>query len=126
MTFHQQTINNFIHLLITRPSLFSTQHRTELEQIIASLPDDIKQLPPDTIEQLSNDIVEWCESHSAIDKALSDLEDALKGDQLKASKTPGIKEGKVPLPDYKANKQNLLNAIRQSSPSSSQSSQTGS
>ncbi len=99
---HEQTIYNFIELLNNQSSLFSDRDRADLNQLIASQPDDIKQL--------SNTILAWCEANPEIDRPLAELKDNLS-DEIKA---PGTNLGKKPPLDGKLAKEMVLNAIQQS------------
>ncbi|MEQ8753607.1 MAG: Rpn family recombination-promoting nuclease/putative transposase [Coleofasciculus sp. G1-WW12-02] len=114
LSFPERNIDAFIELLTEQYSLFSSGYLAELEQLLAPLPDDI--------EELSAAISSWCEQHPEIDEV-----------QLKllpdnsSEKAPGSKEGNVKPPNYKLNKQAILNAIQQSSSSKdSQSSNSAS
>ncbi len=102
MSEYEVTVNNFIHLLLTQPSLFSEEDRNELYQLINPLPDDIKLI--------SNSISDWCLEHPKVDDALGEL-DGNVGDRA-----PGSKKPNPNIPAYQPNKKTLINAIVQSSP----------
>ncbi|MEH1805975.1 hypothetical protein [Nostoc sp.] len=104
MSLHKTTINNFMHLLITQPLLFSEKDKLELHQLIDIQSDDIKSL--------SNAISNWCSNHHQIDDILADLEE-----QHPKSKAPGLDKANSNIPEYQTDKRTLLNNIQQSSPS---------
>ena len=108
---HEQTIYNFTELLNNQYSLFSDEDRAYLDKLIASQPDDI--------EQLSNAILEWCEANPEIDHALAELELEFKENPSGELRLPGVNMGKKPPLDKKHPKKILLNAIQESSASSS-------
>jgi hypothetical protein len=102
MSEYEVTVNNFIHLLLTQPSLFSEEDRNELYQLINPLPDDIKLI--------SNSISDWCLEHPKVDNALAELD----GDV--GNRAPGSKKVNPNIPKPQHNPGTLLNAIVQSSP----------
>ena len=119
MSFDEGNVAAFIELLTNKRTLFTSEELAELDQLIATLPDDI--------EQLSEAIATWCK----VDKRAEILTVLRQVRQTFPStvgeKAPGSKEGKVKTPNYELNKQTLLNAIQQSSASKdSQSSNSGS
>ncbi|NEO70595.1 hypothetical protein [Moorena sp. SIO3H5] len=103
-----QEIGNFIKLINKQPELFSEQDRNELEAIITPLSNH-------DVEGILNKIENWCKSNPVIDDALN----VVVGSKPIAEKGIG---GKFPTPEAKADyeknnvKEELLNAIRQSSP----------
>lgn len=104
MSVYETTVNNFIHLWKTQPSLFSEQDRLEVSQLINSQSDEI--------EALSNAIADWCLNNPQLDDALAKLEQEEPG-----TKAPGTTEANTNIPQYKPDKKTLLNAIQQSSSS---------
>lgn len=105
MSVHEKTVNNFIHLLKTQPSLFSTNYRSELTQLIDSQPDDIKA----DSDAISN----WCEAHPEVDDALAKLDETGK------TKGPGSTKPNTNIPKYQLDKKTLINTIQQSSSAAS-------
>ncbi|NEP35323.1 MULTISPECIES: hypothetical protein [unclassified Moorena] len=98
-------LSAFKQLLDTKTELFKDSERTDLEELITSLPSDT--------EQLANGISRWCASHSDINNALI---------ALLASKTIDKKGigGTFPTDETKAEeeknlKETLINALRKSS-----------
>ena len=94
----------FQQLLNTQPELLKDSERRELEALIISLPNDTKQL--------ADAIAPWCASHSEINNALMQI--------LVGEKVRGI-AGTYPSPETKSEdeknlREELLNALRQSSP----------
>lgn len=96
---HYNTVNNFIHLVRTKPSLFSEEDREELKKLIDEQPDDI--------EIQSNIICEWLELHPKIDNALGELEKTEIGQR----RGPGDVEEDGGIPDYQPNKSVINNAL---------------
>lgn len=114
MSFSEQNVAAFIELLTHQRSLFSPDNLAELEQLVASLPDDIKEI--------SKALSSWYKKHPEIREAQLKLLPSNSGE-----KAPGSKEDNVKTPNYELNKQTLQNAIQQSSsPSDSQSTNSGS
>jgi hypothetical protein len=70
MSDYKTTVNIFVHLLKTQPSLFSGDERTALIELIDSQTDDI--------ESLSNAISDWLLKHREVDDALAELEEIEK------------------------------------------------
>ncbi|OLT60502.1 hypothetical protein [Moorena bouillonii] len=105
MALENQFLSALKQLLETEPELFKDSERTKLEGLITSLPSDTKQLV--------DGIARWCASHSDIDNSLKSL--------IK-DKPPFRGAGSAfPTPEAKAeyeknSKEELLNAIRKSSP----------
>lgn len=102
MSDYEVTVNNFIHLLKTQPSLFSKEEKTELVELVNYQSDEIKSL--------FSAIADWCVEHPQVDDALAEL-------QLKeiAVRAPGSPKMNSSIPNYKSDKRTLLNAIQQSS-----------
>lgn len=96
------TVNIFVHLLITQSSLFSQEDRDELVKLIDKQPDEI--------QSLSNAISDWCEEHPEVEKALAEFEEI-------GEKAPGAKRANTNIPEYELDKKNIINAIQQSSSS---------
>jgi len=107
MKINNKFLSAFKKLLDTQPELFKDSERTELEVLITSLPNDT--------EQLADGIARWCVCNSEINNTLM----RLLGSKPIADKGIG---GKFPTAEAKADyekndvKEELLNAIRQSSP----------
>ncbi|WP_414619975.1 hypothetical protein [Calothrix sp. CCY 0018] len=99
MSDYEVTVNNFIHLLKTKPSLFSKEENTKLAQLLNSQSDDI--------QSLSNTISDWCEKHPQVDDALAELEDITQ-------RAPGTTKVNSNIPKYELDKKTLINAIQQS------------
>jgi hypothetical protein len=102
MSDYKTTVNIFVHLLKTQPSLFSGDERTALIELIDSQTDDI--------ESLSNAISDWLLEHHEVDDALAELEEIEK-------RAPGKEKANKNIPQYELDKKNLLNEIQQSSSS---------
>jgi hypothetical protein len=102
MSDYKTTVNIFVHLLKTQPSLFSGDERTALIELIDSQTDDI--------ESLSNAISDWLLKHREVDDALAELEEIEK-------RAPGKEKANKNIPQYELDKKNLLNEIQQSSSS---------
>jgi len=101
MLLEDKTIQKFLTLVKTQSSLFA-DCQGELEQLSKSLPEDK--------EGISDAIASWCESHPAIQNAMS-------GNTLSDySKTFGIDGHAPPPPDPKAYRDILENAIRRIPP----------
>jgi predicted transposase/invertase (TIGR01784 family) len=119
MSSDERNVAAFIELLTNRRTLFTPEELTELDQLIATLPDDI--------EQLSEAITAWCkqDERAEILKIWRQIRETFPISI--GEKAPGSKEGKVKPPNHELNKQAILNAIQQSSDSKdSQSSNSGS
>ncbi|MDZ7969418.1 MAG: hypothetical protein RM368_31485 [Nostoc sp. DedSLP03] len=102
MSDHETTVNIFVHLLNTQPSLFSAEDRITLIKLINNQPDDIISL--------SNAISDWLSEHPEVDKALAKLEKIVV-------RGPGDKQANTNIPKYELDKKNILNEIQQSSSS---------
>ena len=112
MEAENQFLTAFQQLLNTQPELLKDSERRELEALIASLPNDT--------EQLADAIAPWCASHSEINNALMQI--------LAGEKVRGI-AGTYPSPETKSEdeknlREELLNALRQSSPPDNPKSKT--
>ncbi|NEO73748.1 hypothetical protein [Moorena sp. SIO3H5] len=106
MELENQFLSALKQLLDTEPELFKDSERTELEALIASFPNDTKQL--------ADAINLWCASHSDINNALM----ALIASKPIREMGPG---GTFPTPETKAEdeknlRETLINQIRKSSP----------
>ena len=101
MSDYEVTVNNFIHLLKTQPSLFSKEENTELVELLNSQSDDI--------QSLSNAISDWLEEHPKVDDALAELEENI------TERAPGSAKANSNIPKYELDQKTLLNAIQQSS-----------
>ena len=106
---YEENIATFINLLDNQPSLFSPANLDELEQLIASLPDDI--------EKISEAISLWYEQQpKIIDAQLQLLNESNSPNSLITKvKAPGKDKGNVPESDPNINKETLENAIKRSS-----------
>ncbi|AFZ25073.1 hypothetical protein Cylst_2880 [Cylindrospermum stagnale PCC 7417] len=102
MLLHKSTVNNFIHLLKTQPTLFSPKDRLELSKLIEPQPDEIVTL--------SNTISDWLKQHREVNNALGEIEQEEKTDR-----PPGNGVFNPNIPDYQPDKKTLNNAIQQSS-----------
>jgi hypothetical protein len=103
MSDYEMTVNIFVHLLTTQSSLFSQEDRAELIQLIDEQSDEI--------QSLSNAISGWLSEHSEVDNALAEFESKV------VEKSPGEKQANQDIPRYKLDKEHIINAIQQSSPS---------
>ncbi|MEH2457853.1 hypothetical protein [Nostoc sp.] len=103
MSDYETTVNIFIHLLKTQPSLFSEEDRITLMELINSQTDDIKSL--------SNVISDWLSEHPKVDGALAEFEEI-------GVKAPGNERANKNIPKYEYDKKNILNEIQESSSSS--------
>ncbi len=97
------TVNIFVHLLNTQPSLFSGEDRITLMELINNQTDDIKSL--------SNAISEWCSEHPEVDKFLAKFEEKI------GERGPGKTRANTNIPKYELDKKHIINAIQQSSSS---------
>ncbi|WP_414585231.1 hypothetical protein [Scytonema sp. PCC 10023] len=102
MSDYESSVNIFIHVLTTQPSLFSKEDRDELIQLIETQPDEI--------ESLSNTISDWCSEHPEVDEALAEIEELTE-------RAPGEKRANTNIPKYELDKKHILNSIQQSSSS---------
>jgi hypothetical protein len=101
MSDYETTVNIFIHLLKTQPSLFSEEDRITITELINQHND---------IKSLSNAISDWLLEHPEVDTALGEFEEI-------GTKAPGDKQANTNIPKYELDKKNILNAIQQSSSS---------
>lgn len=101
MSDYEITVNIFVHLLNTRPSLFSGKDRITLMELIENQTNDI--------QSLSNAISDWCLEHPEVDEALAEFEEI-------GEKAPGEKKANTNIPKYELDQKNIINAIQQSSP----------
>jgi hypothetical protein len=102
MSGYETTVNIFIHLLKTQPSLFSEEDKITLIELINNQHDDIKSL--------SNAISDWLLEHPEVDDALAEFEDI-------GTKAPGKERANKNIPQYELDKKTILNEIQQSSSS---------
>ncbi|ODG99711.1 hypothetical protein A4S05_36945 [Nostoc sp. KVJ20] len=102
MSDHETTVNIFVHLLNTQPSLFSEEDRITLMELIQNQADDI--------QFLSNAISDWLSEHDEVDEVLAKFEEI-------GTKAPGDKQANTNIPKYELDKKNILNEIQQSSSS---------
>ncbi len=94
----------FQQLLNTQPELLKDSERKELEGLITSLPNEANQL--------ADAIAPWCASHSEINNALMELLASVSKRGIAGIfSTPETKTE-----DEKNLREELLNALRQSSP----------
>ena len=106
MSDYETTVNIFVHLLNTQPSVFSGEDRIALVELINNQTDDIKSL--------SNAISDWCSKHPEVDEALAEFEKI-------GVRAPGDKQANTNIPKYELDKKNILNEIQQSSSSAKNS-----
>ncbi|MBW4676201.1 MAG: hypothetical protein KME52_19940 [Desmonostoc geniculatum HA4340-LM1] len=99
MSDHETTVNIFVHLLNTQPSLFSGEDRITLMELIQNQADDI--------QSLSNAISDWLSEHLEVEEALVEFEEI-------GTKAPGDKQANTNIPKYEIDKKNILNEIQQS------------
>lgn len=118
LSFNEQNVVAFIELLTKQKKIFTPEQLEELNQLFATLPDDIEKLSSDDIEELSNAIATWCkqDKRGEILKVLRQVRKTFSSDA--GERIPGTKQLKVPQPKYQLNKKTLLDAIVQSSDSS--------
>jgi hypothetical protein len=62
---YEETILDFIYITQTHPELFTTEDRIDLAKLVATLPEDI--------EEISNEIALWCDTHPHILDAIFEL-----------------------------------------------------
>jgi hypothetical protein len=62
---YEETILDFIYIAQNRPELFTAEDRTDLAKLVATLPEDV--------EEISNAIALWCDTHPHILDAIFDL-----------------------------------------------------
>ncbi|NES17944.1 MAG: hypothetical protein F6K41_03235 [Symploca sp. SIO3E6] len=62
---YEETILDFVYIAEKQPELFTAKDRADLAQLVATLPEDV--------EEISNQIALWCESHPHILDAIFDL-----------------------------------------------------
>ncbi|MFK5968745.1 MAG: hypothetical protein QM487_01290 [Candidatus Marithrix sp.] len=122
MSIYTETIIAFNQLLKDKLGLFSTQDWINLNKLLTPLADDT--------ENMSNALSTWCESHSEIDDALSNVQEHLFPNEAKVKGIAGTPPPKITPEDEKKLREQLLNTIRHNSsdpkskPNSTQSSQT--
>lgn len=105
-SFHEQNIEAFIDLLKSQRSLFSAQDRTNLEQLIATLPDDE--------EKISEALASWYEKRPKIlDEQLEILNDMLTN-ELNSSRIVSRALSRSNQGDDEDYRDRLLNAIKAS------------
>ncbi|MEM6751369.1 MAG: hypothetical protein AAF630_00035 [Cyanobacteria bacterium P01_C01_bin.38] len=98
MSDYEITVNLFIHLLKTQPSLFSEEDRITLMELIQKQANDI--------ESLSDAISGWCFEHPEVDEALAKFEEV-------GEKAPGGKLLSTDIPKYKLDKEYIINFVKQ-------------
>ena len=114
---NQKNINGFIHLIKNQKPLFLIDNRYE----------DLNQAKDnfrETEDDLSDDIIEWCEKYTDIQQALRQTRKELypaatkstEGDRL--SGTTKLK-APTPPPPRKVSRETLLTAIQESFPNQS-------
>ncbi|MEH2227863.1 hypothetical protein [Nostoc sp.] len=96
------TVNIFVHLLRTNPSLFSQEDRDELVKLIDKQPDEN--------QSLLNAISDWLSEHPEIEEALAEFEEI-------GEKAPGDEQTNTSIPKDKFDKNSLTNEIQPSSSS---------
>ena len=108
MSFDEQNIAAFIHLLKTQRSLFSVQDWTDLDKLVPALPVDV--------EKLSVVIAAWYERHPKILDAQLEILNNLSGTTQITPKGTG--ESSHP-DDASETYRELIQAIKQNTPRAS-------
>jgi adenine-specific DNA methylase len=100
MSFDQQNLEAFIELLSNKRSLFSSQDRSDLAQLISPIPDDI--------EKLSEAIASWYQKHPKIlDAQLDMINNLYNSNVIYYRVTENINQ-----PEIEINKEKLKKAIQ--------------
>ncbi|TAG60656.1 MAG: hypothetical protein EAZ28_06310 [Oscillatoriales cyanobacterium] len=98
---YEETILDFIYITQTHPELFTTEDRIDLAKLVATLPEDI--------EEISNEIALWCDTHPHILDAIF----ALPVEELDSLRAAGGRN--TPLTGKEA-KDALENTVRENIP----------
>lgn len=96
MNFDTQNIEAFIQLLKTQFLLLSETNRLALLDLNSKLSD-----LSDDVEEISEAILEWCETRTAIDEALSNIRVTLSDNPLERSKSDSSKQTTASPKTYK-------------------------
>lgn len=111
----KKIVNAFIHLLITKSSLFSQKDRDELNKLIDETPDDIKAL--------AETIRKWLRENNNLDNSIEVMDKKTSFPLIKelfflivgsGGGAISLGDRKRSIPDYKPNKRVIKNAIQQS------------
>lgn len=103
MSLDEQNIQAFVKLIQSQPSLFSSDDRTELLELVSTLPNEVKPI--------SNALVRWCKSRDAIRNEWL----LLTGQISELAIAKAASEDVEPI-NLKDHKETLMNAIRVSDP----------
>jgi hypothetical protein len=106
MSFHEQNIAAFIQLLKTQRALFSAQDRSNLDQLVPTLPDDE--------EKISEVIASWYEQRPKILDAQLDLLNTLLTEELNARRSIARAIARDEAEAEKDYRQELIDAIKTS------------
>jgi hypothetical protein len=98
---YEETILDFIYIAQNQPELFTAEDRTDFAQLVATLPDDV--------EEISNAIALWCDTHPHILNAIF----ALPIEELDSLRAAGGRN--TPLTGKEA-KDAIENTVRESIP----------
>ncbi|MEG4008242.1 hypothetical protein QUA41_28170 [Microcoleus sp. Pol11C1] len=98
---YEETILDFIYIAQNQPELFTAEDRTDFAQLVATLPDDV--------EEISNAIALWCDTHPHILDAIF----ALPIEELDSLRAAGGRN--TPLTGKEA-KDAIENTVRESIP----------
>jgi hypothetical protein len=98
---YEETILDFIYIAQNQPELFTAEDRTDFAQLVATLPDDV--------EEISNAIALWCDTHPHILDAFF----ALPIEELDSLRAAGGRN--TPLTGKEA-KDAIENTVRESIP----------
>lgn len=102
MSLYQTNILDFIYILETKPELFSAEDRADLENLVATVPDDV--------QKLSNEILAWYKKRQPIDDAIKKLTPEEAPWRAPKGRKPKIKASEF--------KKTIQNSVRQSKPPS--------
>ncbi|MEG4442066.1 hypothetical protein QUB47_07510 [Microcoleus sp. AT9_B5] len=98
---YEETILDFIHIAQNQPELFTAEDRTDFAKLLATLPEDV--------EEISNAIAIWCDTHPHILDAIF----ALPIEELDSLRAAGGRN--TPLTGKEA-KDAIENTVRESIP----------
>lgn len=98
---YEKNILDFIYIAQNKPELFTTEYRADLAKLVATLPEDV--------EEISNAIAIWCDTHPYILDAIF----ALPIEELDSVRAAGGRD--TPLTG-KESKDAIENTVRESSP----------
>ncbi|MEA5581843.1 hypothetical protein VB620_10895 [Nodularia harveyana UHCC-0300] len=109
MSFAVQNLAVFIELLKNQPAIFSQENFTELEELIAPIPDDV--------DKISIAIAGWYQKHPKILNSQLELLKEYSNNSDSSLKAPGKERANKNIPEYELDKKTILNEIQQSSSS---------